>query len=278
MRTIIATAFLILLSTTAFSQKKEKIKGSRIVTLQTKEISPFDNIEVGDNVEIFLIKGAVAGIEIEADDNLHDAIGYKVSAGTLLLNSLSDVTSAKKFSVRVTYTSDLDLIVARNNVMITALNDMDLANLTIKLFDSARFFGTVKGNEVTITANDKTRHELNLTAQKINIEASKNATVKAHVSATTMNFDMYQKSSASIEGNVVNLKLRLDGDADFSAKGLSATNAELLTEGQSECKITVSTKAIIDASGKSKIELSGEPKIEIRKFTDSATLAKKLIR
>ena len=69
----------LIVTSLSFSQKKEKIKGSKIVTIAIKEINNFDNIEVGDNFEVLLVKGTKPSIEIETDDNLHEIINYEVS-------------------------------------------------------------------------------------------------------------------------------------------------------------------------------------------------------
>lgn len=83
---------LIILSTSIVQgQKKEKIKGSKIVTLSIKKLENFQNIDIEDNLEIYLVKADSASLEIEADDNLHDIINYTVIGNTLRINALKDV-------------------------------------------------------------------------------------------------------------------------------------------------------------------------------------------
>jgi hypothetical protein len=124
-------------------------------------------------------------------------------------------------------------------------------------------------------ANDKSRTELNLTSEKTAIDLSKSAQLKALISSTSMKFDQYQKSSATVEGDITDLDLRLDNNATFSGEKLTAKNAVIKAEGYSNTSIIVATKVIIDESGKSEIELYGEPKIELKRFTESAVLRKK---
>ena len=45
----------LLVTSLSISQKKEKIKGSKIVTVAVKELNNFENIEVGDNFEVLLV-------------------------------------------------------------------------------------------------------------------------------------------------------------------------------------------------------------------------------
>jgi len=265
-----------LLTATLSAQQKEKIKGSKVVTLEQKEIGDFENIEVGDNLEIFLIKGEKCGIEIEADDNLHDAIDINLHAGTLQLAAAKDVTGAKKFSVRITYTDALKMLTANGQANITALEDMTLGDFTFKSFDSAKIFANVKAKIFTLSANDKSKTELNLTSsEQATIELGKTAQLKALISSPMLKFDMYQKSTATVEGDVIDLKLRLDNNANFTGKNFTAKTAELTTEGYTNCSIVINGTVTIDASGKSEIQLYGDQKIEMKNFVDDAILRKK---
>ena len=271
-----AVLFIILLTVSVSAQVK--IKGSRVVTLTKKEIADFDNLEVGNNLEIFLIKGNTCGVEIEADDNLHDLIDINLHAGTLQLSALKEVTGAKKFSVRVTYTDGFKMVTAKGQSNITALSDITLDNFTFKSYDAAKIFANVKSKVFILSANDKSKTQLNVTSEQTTIDLSKNAQLKALISTTEMQFDMYQKSTAVIEGDVIDLKLRLDNNSSFTGKGLTSKNAQLVMEGYTNCSILVNNTITIDASGKSEIDLYGEQKIDLRKFADNAVLRKKMIQ
>jgi hypothetical protein len=113
-------AFLFL-TTISVAQKKEKIKGSKIVTVSVKEIPSFENIEINDNFEVFLVKSDKPSLEIEADYNLHEIINYEVAGGTLKVSSLREAFGMKKFAIRINYTSELKLIIAKNESSIKAL-------------------------------------------------------------------------------------------------------------------------------------------------------------
>lgn len=257
------------------AQSKEKIKGSKIVTVEQKEIGEFDNVEISDNLEVFIIKGDKCGIEIEADDNLHDAIDINLHGNLLQISASKEISGAKKFSVRITYTDDFKMLTARNHTNITALADITLNNFTFKAFDNAKIFANVKSKAFTLMADDKTKSELNVTAEQTTIELSKNAQLKALISSSAIKFDMYQKSTAVVEGDVIDLRLRLDNNANFTGKNLTAKNANLMVEGYTACSILCNTWMAIEASGKAEISIYGDQKIELRKFLDSATLIKK---
>src|SRR4051812_46314140 len=97
---------LLLVVTFAMAQKSEKVKGSKIVTIEEKEIGNFTSIEVGDEIEVHLEKGEKSALKIEADDNLHEAIAFDLSADKLRISTSRTITGFKKLIVRVTYTDE----------------------------------------------------------------------------------------------------------------------------------------------------------------------------
>lgn len=266
----------LLLTAFALGQKKEKIKGSKIVKSELKTIEDFDSIELEDNIEVFLVKGNDCALEIEADDNLIPFIDYKLTGSNLRVVTTKDISSFKKLSVRITYTDKLNMVIAKDETNVTALSEVVLDNVTFKSYDYAKLFLNANTKNFTLMANDKSKVELNLKSVKTAIDLSKSAYVKALISSSEMKFDLYQKSAAEVEGDIIDLKLRLDNNTDFTGKKLTAKNALLETSGFSKSSIKVSNIVTIDASGDSEIELYGEPvKIEMKRFIDSAELHKK---
>jgi hypothetical protein len=278
MNKFIAIITIALFSTLAFSQQKEKVKGSKIVTVVQKEIPEFESLEVSDNLEIFLIKGDKCSLEMEADDNVQEFIEYSSKGKTLQLSTSRQISGTKKLSVRVTFTDDFNLLIAKDDVNITALAELNLPNFTFKIHDNAKLFANANVKSFTLMMDHKSRAELNLKSEDATIEMSKNSLLKALIAATQMKFDMYQKSKAIIEGDVINFKLRLDNDTDFTGQKLTAKNTDLLTEGFAECSINVSARLVLDAKGKTDTKLYGTQKIEVKNFLDNAVLTKKTLK
>ena len=259
----------------SFSQKKEKIKGSKIVTIAVKEINNFENIEVGDNFEVLLVKGTKPSIEIEADDNLHEVINFEVSENTLKISALKEPTGFKKFTIRINYSNDLQLITVRNEATLKALADIELDKITIKNYNTSKSFLNVKSNYFALILDDKAEAELNVKSESTSLELSKNSELKALIASPEFKLDMYQKSAALIEGTVANGKIRLDNNSHFTAPKLIIGTLELDTDGYAKCEVNVSNTLTLASSGKSQIELWGEQKITIKKFTNNTILYKK---
>lgn len=265
-------AFLIIHFT--FAQKKEKIKGSKIVTVTVKEIEPFDAIDISDNLEVFLVKGEKNSVEIEADDNLHDAIVFEILGNTLKLYSNKNVISAKKFSVRINYTNELKMVEVKNESVLNALADLNLDKITIKNFNNSKSYLNVKSSAFNLILNDKAEAELNIKADSTSLELSGTSTIKALVNSTKFKLDMYQKAKVEIEGESTSAKIRLDNNSNLMAKNFAVSEMELVTEMYSNCTINVKDKISISAIGKSEIELLGEANIELPVFKDNALLQK----
>ena len=265
----------LLVTSLSFSQKKEKIKGSKIVTVAVKELNNFVNIEVGDNFEVLLVKGTKPSIEIEADDNLHEIINYEVSGNTLKISALKDPTSFKKFTIRINYSNDLQLITVRNEATLKALADIELDKITIKNYNNSKSFLNVKSNYFALILDDKAEAELNVKAESTSLELSKNSELKALIASPELKLDMYQKSTATIEGTATIAKMRLDNNSHLNAPKLVIGTLEVDTDNYAKCEINVSSAITIAAGGKSQIELWGEQKIIVKKFLNNTLLRKK---
>ncbi|MBC7641777.1 MAG: DUF2807 domain-containing protein [Flavobacterium sp.] len=272
------TVLFLLLSIVSFAQKKEKVKGSKKVSLEVREVGEFEAVEIADDLQVFLVKGDKCSIEIEADDNIHDALGVNLLGKTLQLNMAKSLGSYKKFQVRINYTSNFKTVVSRNESVITALATIDLDEITFKSFDESKLFLNVKTKNFTLRADDKSKSELNIKSENTILELSKSALTKSLISSGNLKVDLYQKSEAELEGDANEMKLRLDNNTNFVGKKLVAKTMDLSIEGYSNSKINVSQNLSILSSGNAEIELYGDQKIDMKKFVDNSKLTKKPTR
>lgn len=275
MKKFTALLLVLLVSTLALAQKKEKIKGSKTVTIEQKEIGDFNALEVSDNIEVYLDRGEKCELKIEADDNLHDIIKIDLTANTLRINTSKTAINHKKLIVRVTYNKELKMITAKNESVINAIQEIQLDNIAFEAQDNSALNLNVNSKNFTLVSENDSKTEINLKSEKAILKLSKKATLKALIASVDLKCDLYEKSKAVLEGDVTNAQIRLDNNALFTANNLVVTNAELLTESYSNCSINVNANISIDASGNSEIQLYGDQKIAIKRFSDNAVLSKK---
>jgi hypothetical protein len=274
---LFTSLIILLLSTTlVFSQKAEKIKGSKVVTSSIQQVKPFTMIEVEDNIEIYLEKGVKSEIKIEADDNLHDAISLKVENNILIISTSKEIQGFKKLTVKVTYTNDLNLITTKDESIVTAIQEIILDTVTFKSLDKSKLFLNVNAGNFNLLADDKSKIELNLKSETAFVELSKNSSLKALINSAELKCDLYQKSSAIIEGDSDNSMIRIDNLAELNARKFNSKTSDLTIEGKANCSLLVENNFILDANDNSEISVYGNPKIEIRKFSGEAKLLKKL--
>ena len=270
-------ALLLILACTNFAvaQKKEKIKGSKIVTNKVKEISNFNTLEVNDNIEVFLEKGEFSVVKIEADDNLQDVIAIKTIGTVLQLQTTKTVTRFKKLIVRITYANQIKSITTKNDAIVNAIQEIHSDTLTIKSFDDSKLFLNVVASNFTLQSDQKSSIELNLKGETAKIVMSENSQLKSLVKVTDFTCDLYQKSTAKIEGNADTGTIRLDNDSKLTAEKLQIKSLITIAEQSAKGSVNAEKDIIISASEKSEIELYGSPKIELKRFDDEAKLLKK---
>lgn len=276
MKKITFLLITLLCTTLTFAQKKEKIKGTKILKTEKHEIDPFQEIEIEDNLEVFLVKGDKNAVEIETDDNLHSAIDYKNYGKILRLNTNKEISSFKKLEIRVTYTDSLKMVSVKHNAKLNAISELNVKSITVKTFDYSNSALNVNSPSFTLITNDKSNINLNLKSDDASIEMSKNSELRAIIAANKLKFDLYQKAEANIDGNANELKLRLDNNAKYVGNNLTSKMTSITIEGTTECGIFSNGNLSISASGKSKLSIFGDPKIEIKKFADEAVLQKKI--
>jgi len=274
---LFTSLIILLLSTTlVFSQKAEKIKGSKVVTSSIQQVKPFTMIEVEDNLEISVEKGDKNEIKIEADDNLHDAISLKVENNILIISTSKEIQGFKKLSVKVTYTNDLNLITTKDESIVTAIQEIILDTINFKSLDKSKLFLNVNAGNFNLLADDKSKIELNLKSETAFVELSKNSSLKALINSSELKCDLYQKSSAIIEGDSDNSIIRIDNLAELNAIKFNSKTSDLTIEGKANCSLLVENNFILEANDNTEISIYGNPKIEIRKFSGEAKLLKKL--
>lgn len=278
MKKIYLLIFTILFTTIIFAQKKEKVKGSKIVTIENVEVAAFTELEIEDNLEVFLIKGDKNNIEIETDENLHTAINHQTYGNSLRLNTNKEISGFKKLEIRVTYKDSLKLISVKHEAKLNAISEIQLKNITIKTYDYSKSFIAANSANFTLLANDKSKVELNLKSIDAFVEMSKNSEIKAHITSNKLKFDMYQKSEAVLDGEVTEMKLRLDNSTSYEGQKLISKVLNLTTESNTKCSVYTNGSLSISAAGKSEITIFGDPKIELKKFADEATLYKKVTK
>lgn len=271
-----ALLLLLLFTTLTFAQKREKIKGTKVVTTSIKEIGDFDALEINDNLEIYLERGEKNEIKIEADDNLHDIIGFDLREKMLRIYTAKESTIFKKLVVHVTYTKSLSKVITKNEAKVYAIQELLLDDITFNSFDYSKLLLNVNAKKFSLVADDKSKSEINLKSEDATLQLSKNSSIKSLVSAIKFKCDLYQKANAAIEGAAEKGSIRIDNNSNFTGTKFTIKEANLTAENYATGTVLAETSISIAIGDKAEVSLLGNPKIELTRFSEEAKLIKKI--
>ena len=260
------------------AQRKDKIKGNKIVTTEKTTVEDFTRILIGEDFKVDIVKGETPSVEIKTDENLHEVIEVNVNDNTLTLKSTKRITSKKELDIRITYTDALNLIETKEDGQISTINTIDIPELTVKATGSSKMFLTLKSDMFKFINSDKSKAELNVTANTSTLELSDNSKLEALINSTDIKIDLYQRADAKIEGDVDTLNIRADNNTNFIGRNLTSNICTVLAEGSSDVYIQAIEEVIIDATGSSEVYLYDNPKITINKFEGTVKLHKKELK
>lgn len=271
-----ALLLLLLFTTLTFAQKREKIKGTKVVTTSIKEIGDFDALEINDNLEIYLERGEKNEIKIEADDNLHDIIGFDLREKMLRIYTAKESTIFKKLVVHVTYTKSLSKVITKNEAKVYAIQELLLDDITFNSFDYSKLLLNVNVKKFSLVADDKSKSEINLKSEDATLQLSKNSSIKSLVSAIKFKCDLYQKANAAIEGAAEKGSIRIDNNSNFTGTKFTIKEANLTAENYATGTVLAETSISIAIGDKAEVSLLGKAKIELTRFSEEAKLIKKI--
>ncbi len=270
----ILTVLFILATTLSIAQKKQKVKGSRVLTTETTPVYSFQRLVLTEEFEVQLVKADSARVEILTDDNLHQYIKIVSQDSTLSLKTTARLQD-KKLEIKIYYNDILNTIELKEQAEISSTSSLSFKDLTITTSDRSEAYLTIESDLFKLINNDKAKAELNVTAKAASLELNNNSRVEALINASKIVVDMLESADAKIEGDTDYLILNSDNSTDFRGENLTAKNATITTENRAKVNINTSKELVINASGTSTIQIYNSPKIIIEKFEDNAIIKKK---
>ncbi|QXP59650.1 GIN domain-containing protein [Olleya sp. HaHaR_3_96] len=264
----------ILMTTITFAQKKQKVKGSRVLTTKTTGINAFQRLVLNEEFEVRLVKADSTKVSIMTDDNLHEYIKIISQDSTLTLKTTGRLQE-KKLEIIVYYSDILNTIELKEDAEINSTSSLDFKDLTLTTSGNAKAYLTIESNLFKLINNDKAKAELNITAKAATLELNNSSKVEALINASKIVVDLLESADAKIEGDTENLILNADNSSEFNGENLTTKNATVTAENRAEASIAASDNLVINASGTSILEIYGSSKITIEHFEGNAILKKK---
>lgn len=274
MKKIITLTF-IFISMLCFSQKQEKIKASKIVTITQKELISFKELELWNKLDVILVKGTTCNLEIEADDNLHETFIVKNAGKKLIISNNSRISGAKKMILKLTYNDSLQAIYLKDDVKVTSLEDVTNDKITIASYNDSRIKLGIKNKNTIINCNDNSKLELVINSDEFTLNTFKDSEFEGSVSCKKANISLINDSEIKIEGSTDDFILSSKDSGDFKGKNFISSIAYVNGKGKSSIELNCKNKLTLNAVNNSKIELFGSPKIEMETFDGETMLQKR---
>jgi hypothetical protein len=278
MKQTITLLVFLLISSFSFSQNGEKLKGSKNVTVKEYGTPSFTSVYIQDDIQVSFFKADSTGIELEADDNLQEALKIANNGGVLNVSLNNKISGYKKFEIKIFYTDALKTIESTDASKLMILEEMELNDITFKINRKSKLYLNLKSKVALFELNDDATAEVNAKCDNAHFILTKEAVAKVLVAAKELKVDQYQKSKSSFEGDTTVLKLRMDNNAQYMGKYLTARNVEILAEAYSSVSFFAERTCVINAFANSEIELYGEPIIDLNKFTGKSILKKNTLK
>ncbi len=279
---ITLSIFSVFISFTVISQ--QKIKGNGILTTKKTPLDVFYKADLNNDFEITLIKSNESAIEIETDENIHNAIKFSVVDSVLVLKTYNKIKPKKGLKITIFCTNTLREIKINDDVEIETLNTIHLDELILKINDYAKANISLNSKRFNLINNNRSRLQLN-SKSKLNVESpfvdlSLGASSYTDILIKTDSLFLKLKERATIktEGYSNYSNILANESTDFKGKNLSIKQTFIATKGEAEAIVQTSDNITIEASETSEIKLYGNPKVIINKFTNNARILKKELK
>jgi len=268
---------LICLPLLLVGQKKEKIKGSGLVKMETKELKEFNSIVLDHDIDIQVYQSGSNFYELEADDNFIAALELKIEKKTLLVGSSKAFSGGKEFNLRINAKELANITVYYGSI--TSGTTINSDTISLKTYNNGKLELQVNAGETKVYAEDKSKIELGLNTVNLDIAQRERATVAIQALGlmNKANIGLYDRANLTVEGAVTRIDLTTRENAHAKLKKFKSDEAMISVEESSITELYALNLLKLKSIGNAKTYLYGEPKIEIDFFLDTSQLIKKKV-
>ncbi len=261
-----------------FAQSKDKIKGNRKVLTRVYEVPSFHKLEANGDLRIKIEKTPdTVKIQLRADENLQDVLGYSVHDGVLHLGITKEIVRKKAFEITLFVNENFDELSLSEYAKVKNENLLKLKKLHMELKDRAQADLYLKVKDTVgadISGNALWKGEVH--ARAIRIHTYGSGEVQAHLFAKNLKAVMTGHGKIYMRGSIRNLELKAKDKAHFNAKkGDITKDVNVMAKDKSTIYLhgKGAGNVVIFLSGKSELHLSGDfAEFALKKFRNQATL------
>tara|TARA_R110000868_G_scaffold104189_1_gene286627 strand:- start:130 stop:978 length:849 start_codon:yes stop_codon:yes gene_type:complete len=256
-----------------FSQRKPKIKGSKVVVEVREELEPFNAITLDDNLEITLKKSANFGYSLSIDDNLVDVLKFKVVDNKLTISSFYDITSKKKMEITVFYDNLNSITIHDGKIKTEDIVTSDA--LSVSTYGSSRLTLNANVTIMDVLMLENSSADLIISADSLNITLKDRIDAQIYAVSKNNNLEMFKNAQVKMEGNSDIFDIHLYENASLKAENLKASDINLTIESSASAYINALNSLSLSSKETAKTYFYGSGKINIIDFLDTSVLSKR---
>lgn len=217
----------------------ERIRGSKNVVIEKRELPYFNSIEVSKSIDVFITIGDVFNVEVKADDNILPYITTEV------VDDVLKVGEKPKFSLVSTKSQEV--------------------HITMPLLLSIKASGASNVQVLNKIENES-----------LFISASGASDIKLNASLSYLEVRLSGASDVDVEGYAEFVKAEMSGASDMKDYDFSCKYLDVNLSGSSDIKVSVIEKISGNISGSSDIKVNGDPLVDV--ITSGASSVSRLER
>lgn len=255
-------------------EKKEKLKGSKIVELKSYEVSDFTSIEVGDFFEVQLVEKSKPSLSIDADNNFHNYIDAKVINGKLEITTTKHFQRYKRLLIEIGVNSKLSSIFVKGKAKVFNTSKIEFEDLNIESFENSKIDISFSAKKTSFYAKDKSEIKLKGQSDSLFINTTDSADMSIDVKTKNTSVLQALKSKLVLTGSSDNSIIQISGDGFLNASDFVSLILMLTAIENADSYINVADKVTLDVKGKSETHILGTPLVNLKSFKDSASIYK----
>jgi len=199
------------------------VEGNGNITIETRELKSFDQIEVSGGFTVILSQGTAARLEVEADENLIDLISTNVKGGVLSVRSKESIRGSRNIKILIEV--------------------QDLTKISLS--------GAV---DLSTTAEFTTAH--------LKIDGSGASTLNMVLNVGSLEAELSGANNVTLNGKAESFYAKLTGASDLKAFGFEVNEMEIKVSGAGDARVSVRDKLKVNISGAGSVTYRGDPTIE----------------
>jgi hypothetical protein len=227
---------LIIGSSSCIINPSETIYGSGNVVTEKRDIGEFTGLKVSSGIDVVIRQGNEISLELEADDNLHEAIRTEVVDNTLKIYTRKNIRKAKSKKVFLVYEE-------LNTIRISSAGDVTGEN-TLK-------------------------------TDRLDIDLSSAGDLHLDVEAENIHCDISSSGDARLSGKADVLEASLSSAGDLQAYELITRKAEVSCSSAGDARVYASEEFNLRSSSAGSIYYKGEGRVTNSHTSSAGSIVKR---